>query len=173
MQYYDKSGFWNAAVNIKDQAGVTAQGTTQLTLNLLRDISVGPATIAFPTLAQGDINILSSQNTLVTNNGNAEVPSSILEITASNLLGETNPAESISAANFRASSSSELNVCTNGNVLVSNAPISISSAVLPRGPAGSNTGELSYCLVLVPESITSQFYSTSATGGQPWTITLN
>lgn len=173
MQYYDKSGLWNVAVSINDQRGSTAQGTSQVTINLLRDISISPATIGFPTLVQGGIDIISSQNTLITNNGNAKVPSSSIEITASDLIGEINPAESIPAANFRASSSLEANVCANGNPLINNAAVPISSAVLPRGPTGSNTGELSYCIILVPESISSQFYSTSTTGGQPWIITLN
>lgn len=173
MQYYDESGIWDVAVSIRDQAGVLAQGTSTVTVNLLRDISIGPATIGFPTLVQGNTNILSSQNTLITNNGNAEVPPRSIEITASNLIGETTPAETIPAANFKSAISSELTVCTTGNSLINGITVPISSAALPRGPSGSNTGELSYCLTLVPDGISSQFYSTSTVGGTSWTISLN
>ncbi len=172
MQYYDASGTWNVAVNVEDNSALMAQGSSAFIVNLLRDISISPATITFSTLTQGDTNVLSIENTTITNNGNTQVPSNIMEITASNLIGETTPSENIPAVNFKTAGQSEANVCLNGNSLSNSLSTAITSALLPRGPT-ANTGELSYCLTLVPESISSQFYSTSATGGQPWLITLN
>lgn len=174
MQYYDRAGLWNIAIEIKDQAGLTAQdSSTSFTLNLLRDISLSSTSITFPTLVQGDVNTRSSQDTTITNNGNAVVPSNTIQLTAHNLIGETTPAENIPASSFTSASTSLPNICTSGNSLIDNSAVTISSVTLPRGPIGSNTGIIGYCLTLVPEGISSQYYSASLAGGTAWTISLN
>jgi len=174
MQYYDQAGLWTISVSINDQAGLNAQdSSTSFTLNLLRDIILSSNSISFPTLVQGDINTMSSQDTTITNNGNAVVPSNIIQLTAHNLIGETTTSENIPASSFTSASTSLPDICTGGNALIDNSAITISSAALPRGPSGSNTGVIGYCLTLVPEGISSQYYSASLAGGTAWTITLN
>lgn len=169
MQYYDDAGTWNVAVSINDQAGLTASSTSAFTVNLLKDISISPATISFPTVEPEQVDVPSSGPTTITNNGNFEVPlDGSIKITSFDLLGETIPTEIIPALNFRASGSLEsATVCTTGTGLIDSTAIPI-TANLPRGPSGSNTETLTYCITLVPSAISTQFYS--ATGGIAWII---
>lgn len=171
MQYYDKIGQWNVEVSIQDQAGLSATSTSTFLVNILRYITISPATVNFPTVTQEDTNVISSAPITITNGGNWEVPlNGNLEITSFNLQGETNPAEIIPAANFRVvGSAGAPTVCTTGDSLTDSTPVAISSA-LPRGPAGSNIEDLSYCITLVPSGISTQFYS--ATGGRAWIISI-
>ena len=171
MQYYDASGTWNAQISIQDQSGSTASdNTATFTVNLLRDISITPTIIGFPTVAQGDGNITSTSSTTITNNGNFVAPTNgNLQITAFDLKGETIPAETIPAANFRvAGPAGAATVCSTGTALIHGSTAAISSATIPRGPSGSNTADITYCIRFVPETISTQFYS--ATGGSAWII---
>lgn len=171
MQYYDSAGTWTVSVSIKDQANLMGSSSSTFNVNLLRSISISPATINFPTVVQGAANIISSVNTQVTNNGNFVVPTNGgLSITANNLIGESTSTENIPASNFRAAGSSESStVCTTGDALVASTSAEITNINLPRGASG-NTEDIAYCLTLVPSSISSQFYS--ATGGNAWTISI-
>ncbi len=171
MQYYDKAGTWNVAVSIQDQAGLSASSSSTFTVNFLREISISPATISFPTVAPDDVNIISSSSTIVTNKGNFEVPADgNLKATSFDLQGETTSSEIIPASNFKISGSSGSGtVCTTGGTLmIDSVSTSITAAALPRGPSGSNTESLTYCITLVPSLISTQFYS--ATGGRAWVI---
>lgn len=170
MQYYDGAGTWNAEVSIQDQAGLTGTDSSAFQVNQLKAISISPTTINFPTVSQGDIDVISSQNTIITNNGNFVVPlDGQLSITAHNLIGEDNPIENIPAGNFKASGSSGAgNVCTiGGNTLVDNSQVDLTNLNLGRG-LSKNTEDITYCLTLVPTAISTQFYS--AIGGNRWTI---
>ena len=169
MQYYDDAGTWNVEVSIDDQAGLSASSSSTFTVNLLRDISISPAIIGFPTVAQDDINVISSSPTTITNGGNFEAPSDgDIEVTSFDLEGETTPSDIIPASNLKiAGSSGSGTVCTTGDSLIDSSAVSI-TAILPRGPSGSNTESLTYCITLVPSAISTQFYS--ATGGRAWII---
>ena len=172
MQYFDDNGIWDITVNIQDLSAITGIGASTFAVNLLRDITLSPPTVNYPTVVQGQTNTLSSANTQITNDGNFNTPTDgSIAITASNLIGETNPAENIPAANFRAGDISEVvTVCTTGGASLATTPVSIPSINLPKGIPGSNVGEITYCLTLVPLAISSQFYSTLPPGGTPWTI---
>ena len=170
MSYFDKSGSWTAIVNVSDSQAASAQSSSTFTVNLLRDISITPAIINFPTVAPGDTNVLSTDTTTITNNGNFEAPPGTILATAYDLIGETNPSELIPTANFKIAGSFQSNVCGLGETLSPSSPITLTTSKLPRGPSGSNTEAITYCLTSVPE-ISSQFYS--ATGGSSWIIAIN
>ena len=174
MQYFDDNGIWDITVNIQDLSAITGIGASTFAVNLLRDIDLSPTLINYGIVVQGAANILSPIITTVTNNGNFDTATDgTLTIAASNLIGETNPAENIPAANFKAAGSSiGASVCTDpgATALVEGISSSIPSINLPRGPPGSNTEEISYCLTLVPPAISSQFYS--STGANAWTINI-
>ncbi len=174
MQYYDDDGLWDITASIQDNSGTQGQGTETFTVNLLQDISISPALINFPTLVQGSTNIQSLANTQITNNGNFNTPTDgFVSIIASNLVGETNPAEFIPASNFKAVGSSQAGtVCLSGTSLAHATATQIPSISLPRGQAGSNIETITYCLTQVPGVISPQFYSATQTAGSPWTITL-
>ncbi len=169
MQYYDGAGTWNVGVSVQDQLAQTASSTSTFTVNLLKDISITPTTISFPSVEPEEINVVSSTSTIITNNGNFETPADgDIRITSFNLQGETSPLEIIPASNFRASGSAgTATVCTTGNSLADSIAIMI-SANLPRGISGSNTEGITYCIPSVPAAIGTQFYS--AIGGRAWII---
>lgn len=169
MQHYDDAGTWNAQVSVQDQSGLIASSSSSFTVNLLKDISINPVTISFPAVEPEEANVISSVPTEITNNGNFEAPADgNIKITSFDLQGETNPSELIPASNFKASGSADASaVCTTGSSLTDSASTSI-TATLPRGPSGSNTESLSFCITSVPAEIGTQFYS--ATGGRAWII---
>ena len=171
MQYYDDAGTWNVGVSIQDQASLSASSSSTFPVNLLKDISIFPATINFPAVEPEQGNVPSSVSTTITNNGNFETPlDGDIKITSFDLLGETTPLEIIPALNFRASGSSgSATVCTTGTGLTDSTAISI-TANLPRGSSGSNTEDLTYCITSIPADISTQFYS--ATGGRAWIIEI-
>jgi hypothetical protein len=173
MQYFDEAGLWTVTVGISDIAGplTTTDATTTVTVNLLRDISIAPATVSFPTVIQGGVDIAASTDTTVTNNGNFVVPTDgTFDVTGSLLAGETTPADTIPTANFNAAGSSEIDPCATGTALVDSVATSIGTAALARGAIG-NTEDIGYCLTSVPGAISSQVYSTVA-GGTPWTLAI-
>ncbi|MDO8508710.1 MAG: hypothetical protein Q7S27_03425 [Nanoarchaeota archaeon] len=169
MQYFDDAGTWNVAVSIQDQSSVTASLTSTFTVNLLKHISISPATISFPAVEPEETNVISTIPTTITNNGNFEAPiDGDIKITSFDLQGETNPLQLILSSTFKVAGSSEsATVCSTGNSLIDSTPVVI-SANLPRGQSGLNTQDLIYCLTSVPAEIGTQFYS--ATGARAWTI---
>jgi hypothetical protein len=170
MQYYDASGSWNVAVSISDVSGATASSSSTFTVNLLRDISLSPATINFPAVSPGQSNVLASDQTTITNNGNFVAPPGSILATSYDLSGETNPLEKIPAANFMAAGSLlATDVCTGGIALTSGTATGLTNAQLARGASG-NTESLRYCLTLVPD-VSSQVYS--ASGGNSWVIAIS
>ena len=169
MSYFDKSGTWTATVNVADTKSATAQSSSTLTVNLLRDISINPAIINFPSVAPGDVNIIPTDITIITNKGNCEAPPGAILATAYDLIGETDSTQNLPAANFRIAGSSQADVCGQGNPLTHSSPTTVTTSALSRGSAG-NTESLSYCLTSVPE-VSSQLYS--ATGGSSWIIAIN
>jgi hypothetical protein len=174
MQSYDAPGSWTVTVGISNLTGplTTTDSLNTVTLNLLRDISINPITIGFPTVIQGGTDIVSSATTTITNNGNFVVPTDgDFEITAYDLPGVTTPSDKIPAANFNAAGSSESDVCGGATTttLADSTATVISSAALARGDTG-NTEDIEYCITLVPAGIISQDYST--TGGTAWSLSI-
>lgn len=174
MQYFDDNGAWTVTVSVDDLSAVTAtDSSTTVTINLLRDITISPAIITFPATTQSATNLLSSSDTTITNLGNFDTPSDgSIDVTATDLTGTVTPAEVIPAANIRAADITDVGtVCsTGGSALVDTIATGISGAVLPRGIGGSNTGDLTYCINLVPGGISSQGYTADLAGGNQWTI---
>ncbi len=171
MQYFDDNGAWSVNVSIKDLAGLSGEDSATLfTVSQLSDISINPTVINFPVVAPGGTNIISSQQTETTNNGNFEVPlDGPLSITSYNLTGLTTPSEYIPAMNFNISGLAGAGTaCTTGTKLADEISTTILGTSLARGAVG-NTENLTYCLTSVP-IISSQSYSTTGAGSQAWVI---
>lgn len=169
MNYFDKSGSWTVTVSVADTKAAAAQSSSTFTVNLLRDISISPALINFPSVAPGDTNIIPADKTTITNNGNFQAPPGAILAIAYSLSGETNPAQIIPAGNFKIAGSSQADVCGLGSSLTPSFPTPVTTSALSRGSTG-NTETLSYCLTSVPQ-ISSQVYS--ATGGNSWIIAIS
>ncbi len=164
MLYYDASGTWNVSINATDLSGALAVNNTQtfVYLELKAMVITSPiGALNWPILNPGATNLLSTNHpNVIENTGNYEGP---LLITASDLVGETNPSETIPAINFRAGPSSG-SECT-ATQLQNGVSVSIAGSNLPRGPGA--TEEIYYCLNSVP-FVSSQTYS--AVGANSWTI---
>ena len=169
MDYFDKSGGWAVNVKVNDTKLVSATSSSTFIVNLLRDISLSSAIINFPSAAPGDFNIISTEQTVITNNGNFEAPPGAIIVTSYDLVGEVDSIQNIPAANFKAAGASQADVCGQGDSLIHSSPKPIATSSLSRGPTG-NTETLSYCLTSVPD-ISSQTYS--AIGGNAWVIAIN
>ncbi len=178
MQYYDDNGVWTITVSIQDQAAATATNSANtFTYNLLRDITISPASFSFPSSFPGDSNLISISDTTVTNNGNADSTNTKLQITSNSLTGSVNPLESIPAGNFKAVGSSQAaTVCTTGTILSNALAVDITSASITRGALDGNllytdnTETLRYCLTSVPTGISAQSYTANSVKGNQWVI---
>jgi len=173
MIHFDGNGVWDVTVSIDDLLAVQVTDTSTFTVNLLKDITLNPPQIDFPTVApeQTDIQPTGGQTTTVINRGNYQGTISVI---SSDLIGETNPAQSIPATSFRVTGNSEApTVCSTGTPLIAASTQVITSSSLPKGPNDgiSNVEDISYCLTLVPD-ISSQFYSATVAGGNAWTIQI-
>lgn len=172
MWYYDDNGQWDINISIADDGGLRAENSTEsFEVNLLRHISLSPPTIDFPTVVQGQTNIISNQNTTVTNDGNFEVPEDGgFSIKSQNLNGTTIITEIIPGDNFNSTGSSgAATVCTGGTQLSTGVAINIPNVDLGRGAvAPQNTEDIAHCLTLVPIGISTQTYTTALPGGTPW-----
>ena len=106
MNYYSEMGIWSVNVSIRDNSGNSAANIANtFSVQALKDISIAPLSISFPTVVPSSVTpVLSSANTTVTNKGNWEVPlNGQITIIAYDLRGAITPSEIIPAANFRAS----------------------------------------------------------------------
>ncbi len=169
MQYYDRAGLWDAEFYIEDLA--TTPNSDTLLVNTIVDVGQLKA-IAFTSsidlgiITPGDTGVLLP-NVLITNEGNYATPANgFLLVTANALTGVTTPSESIQATEFYAGDPSQ--ACA-GVQLSGGLGLSIPDVTLPRGPAGTNTGNLAFCIALVPE-VSAQEYA--ATGVNQWIIEL-
>ena len=133
--------------------------------------------LTFPTTAQNKRNITANNDpNTVQNTGNKDYLN--FTIKGIDLLGDSNSATSIPAANFTVrnltgGTDPAFNECTNstisGTKLVNNTAINIEGANVTRAAVAQNS--LYFCIIHTPVGLTSQTYST---GGSPdeedWTI---
>lgn len=176
MVYYDENGAWTVMVSVDDLSAVTASdSSTTIIINLLRDISISPATITFPATTQSATDVLSSSDTTITNLGNFDTigdgsGDGYILVTGTDLTGPSPGV--IPAANIRSADAGDVGtVCTaGGSALIDTVATGISDAILPRGAGGSNTGDLTYCITLVPAAIISQDYTANVAGANQWTV---
>jgi len=179
MWYFDDAGAWTVNVTISDNEENSAENSsTSFTYNPLTAMVISPGSLTWPELNLKDTYKNSTNNPLTINNtGNSEDLS--VNITSYDLQGETTTSEYIYANNFTIYQQS---FCYSGGpagTSASNATsINISTAILQRGNnslnfQNSTSGQetLFFCLVGVPDTITSQSYSSSAFG--PWEIIVS
>lgn len=171
MQHYDAYGAWTAYVSIEDISSAVGSDSSGFIVSQLKDISLSPATISFGVVSPGQNDILSSQNTTITNNGNYNIASGDFEVTGEDLIGQINPSEFIPTGNFNSADEGESDVCINGQTLVANTPVSIPNFVLNKGTSGTPlpTREVQHCMD-VPTGLSQQEYST--TGYQAWDLKI-
>jgi len=177
--YYDHSGIWGINASIRDTGDLQGKDDDNTTVvPELRAISFPAGTIGFGSVTPGQTNIASLLPTGLTNNGNYGLDgvANSLYVESTSLIGQTNGAYNIPANNFKAAGASVSDVCSVGGTNLVGTPTQtpIPSVVLPKGSLGTSfpTENVSYCLTLVPSGLLDQIYSTTASGGVAWQITI-
>jgi len=170
MEYYDKSGIWDAVASIADTSA--AVGTSELfpfNVNQLLDIAI-TTPISFGTVAAGEQDRIIITPTTITNQGNVEIPADYsLKITGQ-FLGSTPPGNTIPSSSLNAAGNAgAATVCTAGTTLIDATPVIITGAALTKNPP-TNTEDITYCLD-VPSPLAEASYSALGGGGL-WTIEI-
>ena len=170
MWYFDASSSdtsWTTRVQAKDRGNLTLMnGTATFIYQPLPAMVISPSQISWLSVVPGALNQNASDDpTIINNTGNYK---GIINVTAYNLIGQTNPIELIPASNFSVSSTNGLE-CSTGTFLVNATGIGIVGSNSNPGnlSAGGGKSNLYYCIPLVP-SVSSQTYSTA--GGNSWIV---
>ena len=169
MDYWDLSGSWTCAAEIKDgsvYAGLEVSNC--FTVGTTTAINITDSTLAWSTLAVGDIDkLMSTSEENITNTGNQNLSSITLE--AVNLIGEITNTVWIPAANFTAPWGER--GCNTGTALVNDTATTITGSRLDFGPGSLEPANNAthICLEEVGQDITQQSYSTAG-DVEDWTI---
>ncbi|MCH7568294.1 MAG: hypothetical protein IIA87_02630, partial [Nanoarchaeota archaeon] len=193
VYWFDLDGEWLINASIKDSAGEFANNNTEVfNINSLTAFVSGPGNLTFGGINTGDINVTSTNDPLLINNtGNQDFADGSIEINATDLIGEENPAFALWSGNFSVGnvsdgSNAECNFGGSGGDSAPNATrmnfthaggnfVTIKLANLSRGNFSVNDGqtgqeELFICLLQVGSEISAQPYSTASQGA--WTIRI-
>jgi hypothetical protein len=171
--YWDGAGTWDVNVQVKDIDNNIANRAETLTLLETSAIVLSPNALSWATIAPGSVNQTSNNDpTLINNTGNYNVPSGNIQVKALDLIGQTNGAYFIPAANFTSGVNTGGNAECLGTALVNNTFSSITGSILPAGnnSAGNGQEQLYYCLKQAPSNLISQTYSTSILGS--WVVKI-
>lgn len=173
IYYYDAAGIWDIVIYIEDSGGLSdTDNDDTFTVPELKAIDPTPATIDFGSVAPAQTDVVSQSPTTITNEGNFNIPVDTgLELRASALIGLTTSTETIPVTSFRSADTSEAGtVCSIGGVAHDGTYLAIPAFVLSKGSVATPlpTREIPHCLVIVPDPLSSQEYSTTGTGGQAW-----
>lgn len=169
LWYFDGPGSWNIRVEANDVGNGTPQnGTASFTYGELKAMVISPGLLQWPSLTTGAATQNASNDpTVVNNTGNYN---GAISITAYDLIGESNPAENITASSFTVGAAG---LECSGTALGHNASI-VSGVNSNPGDlslgGGSGQAFLYYCIPLVP-SVSSQTYSTLPGGSNSWRVT--
>jgi len=166
MQYYDAAGEWQVTAQVFDSQLATDLDNSQtfLYLPLTGLVISSPVTaLIWPTLNPGQTNVLAQNHPVIINNtGNYEGQ---ISITSYDLEGETTAGEFIAANNFWVGIETGGAECSSTQ-LQNSTQVAIIGSSLPRGQNAQE--EIYFCIAQVP-SVSSQEYSSSASGNS-WVV---
>jgi hypothetical protein len=171
--YYDGNGAWTINTSIKDINSVAAENlSTSVTLNLLTAMTMGPSALNWAGLTLASTNSGSSNNPIIVNNTGNKASSS-LNITAYDLRGETTTTQIIPAANFSVDGTT---AGCSGVAMLNATGKNITGSTLAKGNNTINTNNsasgqapLYFCLRGIPQTISSQSYSS---GVNAWNVAM-
>ncbi len=172
MQYWDRnSDNWTIVAAAKDLGAGTYQynNSMRFRYGLTKAMVISPSALTWATVTPGQTNRDSSNDpTVVNNTGNYN---GTIQITAIDLGGESNGAQTIPANNFTINRTGATECAAVENRMVNNSATTVLGTKSNPGnlSAGAGAGQenLYYCIPLVPQ-ISSQTYSTLKGGS--WTI---
>ncbi|MEK6910960.1 MAG: LamG-like jellyroll fold domain-containing protein [Nanoarchaeota archaeon] len=182
--YFDGSGDWTVNASIGDLSSANAVNQTGLfTLGQTSAFVTSPGNLTFGTLSRGASNQTASNDPLLLNNtGNKNITAGNVQINATDLIGETNAAYRIYAANISVGiftgSNKECDIGINGNASSMNKSYfnAVNQSILLVGNHSTNDGstgqeQLYFCIRTIGTENIGQAYSTNTTQG-PWTIKI-
>jgi hypothetical protein len=173
MYYFDQTGAWTVNASIVDINGVAGENTsTTFTYNQLAAMTMSPGALSWATVNLATTDTGASNNPIVVNNTGNKATSS-LNLTAYNLMGETTATHYIYAGNFSVGGTTA--GCS--GVVMSNATSkNITGVTLVNGNnsigtnnTASGQAPLYFCLKAVPQTISSQAYSS---GVNAWNVAM-
>jgi len=179
MWYYDLNVSWTINVTANDMGNKTYinDSTKNLTYGYLGSFILDPILITWPSIAPGDVNKTSAQNSTLNNSGNQYIIPGNIKVTAIDLRGITTTTQFLNASNFTASwngtGGANSGVCNNatggaGTKLVNVTAVGIGGANLTKGNQSIVGADLAhetiyYCIPQVP-MLVSQTYASNTTG---------
>lgn len=183
LYYFDNSSAWSINVTANDLGNKTYYNDSPKTFSYgtLKSFAIAPTFITFPSVAPGNTNVTSRQNTTLNNTGNVVINDLGVQINAIDLQGGTTTNKYLNASNFTASWNPILSMCVNttavvggnGTLLINNTDVGVVGANLTIGNrsevAGSGQEIVYYCIPKVP-MIPSQSYITNTSGS--WTVKI-
>ncbi|MFH0869142.1 MAG: hypothetical protein V1839_02865 [archaeon] len=170
MYYWDGGGSWSVIAYGSDQGNKTlsANATQVFTYQELKAMTISPSALTWPAVTPGALfQNATNDPTVITNGGNYN---STINITALNLIGDTDINYNIGAANFSVGRTA-LTRCIGTNMTNGTTKLVVGS-IANRGNQSVSGGGLEnfyYCMPRVPPILLTQTYSTLNGGG--WTIT--
>lgn len=179
MWYFDTPGNITLNVTIADINGARSVNGTNYTLQSTLAMVVGPASVAFPSIAPASVNTTANNDPIYVNNtGNQNVTLGNVRVQAFDLIGQDNNAYIIPGGNFSVGTATGSSVECSATNTTNGTAVGITSSILGRG---NNTGgfaaangieELYICLRDAPAAavLPSQVYS--ATGASSWVISV-
>ena len=180
--YFDINGAWRIQAFVKDNASNSIVNfSSNVSASQLSAFVVGPASLGFVSITAGSVNTTANTPWLLNNTGNKDYTVGNIKVNATNLVGETNSAFALYAANFSVGNNSgAVQTCegTNSNGDgATNMSRSIFTAIVNSNlTRGNNSGNNNFtaqeqiftCLNIVGSELSQQSYSTANQGS--WTI---
>jgi len=176
LWYFDQSGTWTVTAYSNDLGNKTMNYTsTTFTFSELKALAIGTSnrSLSWDSISPGQRNKTSINDpTIINNTGNFN---GTLNVTALNLLGQTDSSYQIHAENFTlglttGAGNPECNIT--GSNMTNNTAVTVIGSFANQGNLsiqdGSGEEQVYYCLRVVNTNLTSQAYSTTALGS--WTI---
>ena len=168
LWWFDAPGTWSINASISDTSNNYAENITDtFYLGATDGFSSSPSELTWGSISPGEIGVEPSDNVLMNNTGNRERN---IQINATDLLGEENPAQALWAANF----SAHTDTGCGGTTMVADTYTAVSGATLPIGnyTIDNTTGqeEIFICLEAANAILDAQSYSTAARG--TWTVKI-
>ena len=169
MWWWDGVGTWTIYANISDsQSNTGTNNTKTFYIGTTDGLENNITALTFSSISPGATDTAANEIAGLNNTGNMN---QWIEVNATDLVGETNPAYVLGASNFSVNGTS----CA-GGVMTHNAYLNISDVELPKGNYTIKDGTaqeiLYFCLEESNSDLEAQFYSTSTSenGYGPWII---
>jgi len=178
LLFYDPAGVYDVYVSLKDAAGAYVQNSTKADLDQTTSVAFNVSSMTFGTVVAASTNQTPSNNPFVLRNiGNDPINDSNINVTAIDILGDTDDSESIPTVNFTVDIESGGPSCSDGACIECDQTFlpgndttwNITGAILDIGPY--ELENLYFCLTHVPDNAGEQDYTTDG-NGEKWTVSI-